>query len=189
MSKKAKFAIPTLMAAGLVPMAAAGDEPAQGPSFNSDSFFDDFKNIVANIDESHEFTLAGHGSHESHASHGSHESHRSYSERVVPDEEAVKQVSLGSRNESSTPFNSVLPSTPAIAKKLKVLPGNSGKFQTLVTRAQLALIARGYQAGEVNGEVHARTVAALYRYQSNTGLVPTGKITPETLSSLGIIAQ
>jgi len=99
------------------------------------------------------------------------------------------QASVTSRNESSTPYNSVLPSTPAIAKKLKVLPGNSEHFRTLVTRTQLALIARGYEAGEVNGEVHARTVAALYRYQTDTGFVPSGKITSETLSSLGIVAQ
>lgn len=186
MARKAKFAIPTLIAAGLAPMAAAGDEPGQGPEAKGNSLFDNFKNIVANIEESHEFTLAQHGSHESHQSH---QSHRSYSYRVTPEDDAVKQASLTSRNESSTPYNSVLPSTPAIAKKLKVLPGNSGKFHTLVTRAQLALSARGYEAGEVNGEVHARTVAALYRYQSDAGLVPSGKITPETLSSLGIIAQ
>lgn len=186
MSRSGKFAIPTLIAAGLTPFAAAGSEPVQEQAGNDDSLFDGFKNIVANIDESHEFTLAQHSSHESHQSH---QSHRSYGYRVTPEDDAVKQASLGSRNESSTPYNSVLPSTPAIAKKLKVLPGNSGKFHTLVTRAQLALIARGYEAGEVNGEVHARTVAALYRYQSDAGLVPSGKVTPETLSSLGIIAQ
>jgi His-Xaa-Ser repeat protein HxsA len=186
MAKNAKFAIPTLIAAGLAPFAAAGDEPGQGSVVNDDSLIDSFKKIVANIDESHEFTLARHSSH---ASHASHQSHRSYSYRVTPEDDAVMQASAKSRNESSTPYNSVLPSTPAIAKKLKVLPGNSEKFHTLVTRMQLALIVRGYEAGEINGEVHARTVAALYRYQSDAGFVPSGKVTPATLSSLGLIAQ
>jgi hypothetical protein len=40
----------------------------------------------------------------------------------------------------------------------------------------------------VNGELHARTVAALYRYQADRGLVPSGKLTNELLSSLGIAA-
>lgn len=43
--------------------------------------------------------------------------------------------------------------------------------------------------GEVNGELHARTVAALYKYQEDTHQIPSGKVTNEVLSSLGIIAQ
>jgi len=47
-----KFAIPTLIAAGLTPLAAAGSEPAQVPAGHDDSLFNSLKKIVANIDES-----------------------------------------------------------------------------------------------------------------------------------------
>lgn len=187
MARKNKYRIPTLLAAGLTPFAATASEQPQDTAGTHSSLFDDIKKIVTGIGESHSFTLA---QHQSHQSHGSHQSHRSSSYRMTPPEEGRSmKASLDSRNLASTPANSVLPSSPAIANKLKVLPGNSEKFRMLVTHVQVALQARGYDAGSVNGEVHARTVAALYRYQQDSGFMPTGKLTNETLSSLGITAQ
>jgi His-Xaa-Ser repeat protein HxsA len=191
MARKGAFLIPTLIAAGLTPFGAAissGDQSAPGAGVREDSFLDNLKKIVSGVDESHRFTLAG---HRSHGSHSSHSSHRSSSYRITPDDGAAKVMtaSLSTRNERSTPPNSVLPSTPAIAGKLKVLPGNSAKFQELVTQLQVALQVRGYEAGEIDGTLHARTVAALYHYQKDSGMIPSGKVTPHTLSSLGIIAQ
>jgi His-Xaa-Ser repeat protein HxsA len=181
MARKGKFAIPTLLAAGLVPFAAAGDE--EEATATEGSFFDGLKKIVSSISDTHKFTLAQHRSHSSHASHSSH---RSSGARLTRGD---AQVASGStRNEMSTPPTSILPSTPAITRKLKILPGNSGKFRELVTQAQIALLVRGYETGEVSGELHARTVAALYRYQADKGLVPSGKLTNEVLSSLGIAA-
>jgi His-Xaa-Ser repeat protein HxsA len=184
-ARKGKFAIPTLLAAGLTPFAAAGDEQARAVTATDDSFFDGLKKIVSSIGDAHKFTLA---QHRSHGSHGSHSSHRSSAIRLAPGDAQVMTASASTRNEMSTPPTSLLPSTPAITKKLKVLPGNSGKFRELVTQAQIALLVRGYEVGEVNGELHARTVAALYRYQADRGLVPSGKLTNEVLSSLGIAA-
>jgi len=89
----------------------------------------------------------------------------------------------------STPPSSILPSSPAIVKKLKILPGNSEKFRELVMRVQIALLAKGYDVGEINGGLHARMVAALYKYQEDVSQIPSGKLTNETLSSLGIIAE
>lgn len=154
-----------------------------------DSLLDRLKGMVTNIDESHSFTLAQHRSHQSHASHGSHQSHRSYGYRLPTGEAETAVASAPSRNEMSTPPNSILPVSPATARKLKVLPGNSGKFGELVTRAQIALAAKGYDVGAMDGQIDARTVAALYRYQGDQGMVPDGKLTNEVLSSLGIVAQ
>ena len=56
-------------------------------------------------------------------------------------------------------------------------------------RVQIALISRGYEVGAVDGSLHARTVAAIYRYQGDAGMVPSGKVTTETLSFLGVPAQ
>ena len=191
MTRKGKFTIPTLLAAGLTPLAAAADDDNKASVRSGESLFDQTKEIVTSIDESHRFTLAQHRSHLSHGSHVSHQSHRSYGYQLLPGEGAPDAAiaSPSTRNEMSTPPNSVLPSSPAIAKKLKILPGNSTKFRELVMRMQIALLARGYQVGEVNGELHARTVAALYQYQEDAGQIPSGKVTSEVLSSLGIIAQ
>ncbi len=186
MTKRFYFAIPSLIATGLTPLAASADDnPTKGIS-QTGSFLDEIEKIVSSIGESDRYTLAQHGSHVSHRSHHSH------SAPLPPSEDEVFEAaptSASTRNEASTPPSTILPSSPAIAKKLTVLPGNSKKFRELVLRTQLALVSRGYDVGEINGEVHARTVAAVYEYQSRSGLIPTGKITNETLGSLSITAQ
>jgi len=93
-----------------------------------------------------------------------------------------------SRNESSTPRSTILPSSPAITKPkaLKRLPGNSGKFKDAIIRVQVSLASQGFNVGSINGELHSRTIAAIYEYQSRIGLIPSGKVTPETLDNLGI---
>lgn len=191
MSKKGKFAIASLLAAGLTPLPLVADNDVKVNVHLGDPLFDRMKSIATSIDESHQFTLAQHRSHGSHGSHGSHQSHRSYSYQLLPGEgqPTTAVASSGTRNERSTPANSVLPSSPAIVKKLKILPGNSKKFRKLVMRLQISLLGRGYEVGEVNGELHARTIAALYRYQNDAGQIPSGKVTNEVLSSLGIVAQ
>jgi His-Xaa-Ser repeat protein HxsA len=190
-SKKTKYLIGSLVGAGLTPFAVQADsQTADVPADGKTSLWDEALQLIQGIDESHEFILIGHSSHSSHASHQSHWSHRSY---FRPPEmepgDATAFLQLDERNLQSTPPTSILPSTPAISKKLKVLPGNSGKFKDIVTRVQLALMSKGYHPGDITGQIDAVTVAALFKYQSANGEVPSGKVTNETLSSLGIIAQ
>ena len=64
----------------------------------------------------------------------------------------------------------------------------SKRFQETIQKLQIALVSRGFDVGEVNGLLHSRTIAAVYEYQSKNNFIPNGKITPETLSSLGITA-
>lgn len=193
MKKKVTFTIPGLVAAGLVPFSGAIANNSENAVTEDSSMFESLKNMILGIDESHSYTLAQHSSHASHASHGSHGSHRSASYRSPPASEGeleFQPVGLDTtRNEQSTPPTAVLPSSPAIAKKLKVLPGNSAKFGELVTRVQLALTSRGYEVGEVDGRMHARTIAAVYQYQQDRGMIPSGKLTNDVLSSLAIVAQ
>ena len=195
MTKARKFAIPSLFAAGLVPFGAAADEtPAESNTLDK-TLLDSIDAVMFGIEESHRYTLAqhsSHASHSSHGSHGSHGSHRSSSMRIdVPSADAALATLDGAstRNVSSTPPNSILPSSPAIARKLVVLPGNSKKFRDIVLRVQIALVSQGYEVGAGDGSLHARTVAAIYRYQSDVGMVPSGKVTTETLSFLGVQAQ
>jgi His-Xaa-Ser repeat protein HxsA len=183
--KRSLFAVPSLLAAGLMPFSTQADGATKADEAKN-TLLDNLKGIVTGIDQSHTFTLAQHRSHASHSSHGSH---RSSGFRIPTVEPSTTLASVSSRNDESTPPNSVLPSSPAITRKLKILPGNSGKFYELVQRSQLALLAKGYDVGIVDGEIHARTVAALYRYQADHGMVPSGKLTNETLASLSIVAQ
>ena len=191
MKRKGIFSIPTLLAAGLTALPVAADVDTETNSGTEDSLFDHMNGIVANIEEAHRFTLAQHRSHQSHGSHRSHQSHRSSSSQLPLSESGSRAVvpSEGTRNNMSTPPSSILPSSPAIVKKLKILPGNSEKFRELVMRVQIALLAKGYDVGEINGELHARMVAALYKYQEDVSQIPSGKLTNETLSSLGMIAE
>ncbi len=181
-----RLAVSTLLAAGLTPLPVLGDDDSKAGDHSHDSLTDRVRSIVTSIGDSYTYTLAQHRSHASHGSHKSHSSHRSGGVHLVRDAVALAS---GTRNEASTPPNSVLPSSPAIARKLKILPGNSPKFREVVLRTQIALLAQGYQVGEVNGELHARTVAALYRYQETMGEVPSGRLTDTSLSLLGIVAQ
>ena len=203
LKKFRRYTINSLLAAGILPIAAAdeiGDQP-------KDTSMEDVKAIVNDISDQQRYTLAqhqSHSSHSSHSSHGSHGSHGSHQSHVGPvtlvDSSGLMQAGIetsdagpfsSQRNEQSTPRSSVLPSSPAISKtkKLKRLPGNSELFQATVRKAQMALIGHGYAVGNLEGELDARTIAAIYEYQSARGFIPTGKLTPDTLSSLNIVVQ
>lgn len=186
------FAIATLAAAGIGSHSVA--DQAADTSVTTSSVHDDVKAIVEHLSAKQAYILAGHRSHASHASHASHSSHRSY---VMPPREedyrvenANPGIQLASiRNDQSTPSTSILPSSPAITQKLKVLPGNSMKFQATVQQMKLALIARGYEINRVDGELDARTRAAVYKFQVARGMPSNGKVTPGVLAALNISTE
>ena len=97
---------------------------------------------------------------------------------------------MDTRNTMSTPPNSVLPSSFAItkAKTMKVLPGNALKFKKILLRVQISLNSSGYDVGTMGNGMGAKTVAAIYRFQEDKGMIPSGKLTNEVLSALGIAA-
>ena len=180
------FTIPTLLAAGLFAYSNADkDVTSEGTSFG-----DDISDIISSINDSHEYTLAGHTSHGSHRSHRSHRSGRVH----VPPSEGINNTIgitsnlLNTRNTMSTPPKSVLPSSFAVTKAMKVLPGNSLKFKKILLRAQLSLNSSGYDVGAMGTGMDAKTVAAIYRFQKDKGMIPSGKLTNEVLSALGIAA-
>jgi His-Xaa-Ser repeat protein HxsA len=162
---------------------------------DDNSLTDWVKDLVAENKSKQAYTLAYHQSHQSHASHASHQSHRSYHHPIdVPNDNLTSQnigesIGIEGRNMSSTPANSILPSSVAITKKVKILPGNSGKFKDIVSKAQIALAARGFDVGALDGELHARTVSAIHSFQKSSGMAPSGKLDPETLSRLGVVAS
>jgi His-Xaa-Ser repeat protein HxsA len=193
---KFSYVVSSLIAAGVGASAANADtDISKG---ETESFFDQVKPIVENLVNRQTYTLAAHRSHGSHQSHSSHGSHRSYhhppeiddltdelASRSRSDSEGLALV----RNENSTPRSTILPSSPAIAQKLKPLPGNSKKFQNTVTAAQLALMSRGYEIGQIGGRVDAKTMAAVFRFQKDSGYAPDGKLTPEVLTALNVVAN
>lgn len=193
--KRLFIAIPTLLAAGFMPAQGWAEDDSRADRHDKKSFLDNLEAIVSDISESHTYTLAQHQSHASHGSHGSHGSHRSggYAPPNVPEDgrglSFVSYEEGSGRNEMSTPRSTILPSSPAIAKKVKILPGNSAKFKEIVSRLQIALLSQGYDVGQINGEMDAKTIAAIYHYQSRSGLIPSGRVSDETLGLLGIVAQ
>ena len=185
---KKLFTIPSLLAAGLFASPSSAEDvlPAE-PTLT-----DHISEIVSSITDSHEYTLAGHSSH---GSHGSHRSHRSGWYQPAPPAETFKSDAvgissdlIGSRNYNSTPPKSVLPSSFGIVKKIKVLPGNSEKFKNILLRVQLNLNFLGYDIGAMGAGLDAKTVAAIYKFQKDRGMVPSGKITHQVLGALQIIA-
>lgn len=190
-----KYAIPSLLAAGLVPTIAHSGEPATISTERS--AIDEIMSHVLSVSDANEFSLAGHQSHQSHGSHQSHQSHRSYSHAPPPPSEegsidgesvAERATSLaGNRNIRSTPHKGVLPERSQVSKKPRILKGNSQRFFEYVTRVQLALTAKGYDVGSLDGKLHAKTIAAIYQFQKDAGIIPTGKLENETLNRLNIV--
>lgn len=142
------------------------------------------------------FTLAGHRSHSSHRSHGSHRSSSGSGQAgpnySVPSYPApTLSPPSTSRNSDSTPPSSVLPSSPSIApgartSKADKLRGNTKAFKALVMQVQVALFARGYYSGTVDGVIGPETKAAISRYQSASGLPVTGTLGDELLDALNV---
>ncbi len=88
------------------------------------------------------------------------------------------------RNERSTPRDSVLPTSPAIA------PGHREHHNTVsVKLAKSILLRLGYQVGRLDDRVTARFKAALFRYQRAHGLRSSGNLDEFTLQSLGIVEK
>lgn len=190
MSKIVKYLVPTLAAAGsIAAIANEVSDKADDGVVPSNSLPDKAKSLVSELETQQVFTLAQHSSHSSHSSHASHSSHSSGGARSLSFDDGVEEIEV--RNLSSTPNSSVLPSSPALVeqRKLKILPGNSKKFADTVIQAQLALVSRGFDVGVIDGTLHARSIAAIYEFQSSSGIPSTGKLSPETLSSLGIVAD
>lgn len=141
------------------------------------------------------FTLAAHRSHSSHRSHGSHRSHRSSSgggyspspSRPAPSTRPAVPAVPGNRNLDSTPPSSVLPGSPAIAPEVQQrLRGNSEAFRELARRVQLALYARGFYTGAIDGIPGPMTAAAITGFERSQGLTVTGRITDDLLDALAI---
>jgi len=193
MRRSAKFAVLGLASAGFVASPAIGSEKAVPDG--EKGFVDQVKSLFELMSKEHDYTLAGHYSHSSHGSHGSHSSHRSYyappdiyEPDEVADTSATGVILASTRNERSTPNKSVLPTVLKSSKKLKTLPGNSQKFSKIVTQVQLALLARGYDVGTIDGILDAMSMSAVFKFQRDNGLSATGKLTPETLDALNVSA-
>ena len=198
--KSIKYIIPSLFAAGVIQSA-----PEEESKVDNSNFLENIKSYVVGIENTQNYTLSspGHSSHSSHDSHSFHDSHSSHASHgsytpasIIEDgmvnqqiNEIDSQSTSQTRNESSTPRNAILPSSPAITKtkKLQKLPKDSEEYRDALVRLQIALATKGFEVGSIDGQLKARTIAAIYEYQTVSGLIPNGKPTEETFTSLGII--
>lgn len=187
MSKKFKYLIPSLALAGI---GYFSTDSLTSKTNNDDNFL--LKNVGKIDNDKVSNIFAGHRSHSSHASHGSHASHRSYyapPEMQDPDLSAVPESdglhASVERNVLSTPVKSILPSSPAILKKKNIV-GTTNEFKKIVIEVQLALMARNFDIGVVDGFPGTRTMKSIFEYQLKNGLVETGRINDQLIKSLGI---
>lgn len=162
-----KFMIPSLLAAGF--LADTSDAATITPLV-------DFANadtpMIQKLRLNHVYTLVGHSSHSSHASHASHYSHSSSTGGSIPLPRARVQASP----------------RPG-AQPLLTLPGNSGKFDTIVRQVEVALTVDGYYGGVIDGVFGPALKKSINNFQTIKGLEVTGTITPELLDALNIVAR
>ena len=88
------------------------------------------------------------------------------------------------RNERSTPRNSILPSSPAIA------PRDSAHWpQVSIPLVKAMLLRLGYDVGRLDGRITARFKAAVFQFQRARGLTVSGTLDSATLQTLGVPSQ
>jgi Putative peptidoglycan binding domain len=96
-------------------------------------------------------------------------------------------------------------STPApAANRLQYAQANSASAQSIekldmsaapeldrgkIRKVQVALRAKGFDPGSINGVVDAKTKAAVEKYQDRFGIKATGAINNQTLFALGIVGD
>jgi Putative peptidoglycan binding domain len=87
----------------------------------------------------------------------------------------------GQRNERSTPRSFVLPATPGVAQEQEVQ-----RLQRLDEsgRCLARLRALGYELDDPSALLTARSVVAIFRFQREHGLQPTGQLSSETRQRL-----
>jgi len=56
----------------------------------------------------------------------------------------------------------------------------------MIMRVQAALYAKGYDPGAIDGELTESTKLALRKFQSAHGMAATGKMTTQTMNTLGV---
>ena len=105
----------------------------------------------------------------------------------VPEAEsafAVPDVATGARNERSTPPNSILPFSPAIAPRdpHQVPPQP-------VALAKAILVRLGYDVGRLDNRTTARFRAAIFQFQVARGLTGSGNLDLATLEALGLASE
>jgi hypothetical protein len=84
------------------------------------------------------------------------------------------------RNVQSTPPNSILPFSPAIAPSGQ----NMGQASKTVLQSKAILMRSGYDVGQLNDRTTARFKAAIFQYQKAHRLPTTGNLDARTVAAL-----
>jgi His-Xaa-Ser repeat protein HxsA len=170
--KPKRFAIPSLLAAGLFGRDLKATEHMQA---QADVLTPDPQHESVLYDVVHDRGAYMVSEHRSHSSHRSHASHRSGAE---------PQPTYVPPAPSPRPF---VPQSPP-GRSEQSTPPSSGeeRFTAIVRRVQSGLTAYGYYTGAIDGVVGPDTRSALTRFQTDYKLRITGTITPEVLSHFGI---
>lgn len=97
---------------------------------------------------------------------------------------AGSEVSTVARNERSTPRNSILPFSPAIAPR-----GPDQVPPPPVAVAKAILVRLGYDVGRLDDRTTAKFKAAVFEFQRARGLASSGNFDSATLEALGLLRR
>lgn len=91
------------------------------------------------------------------------------------------------RNDRSTPPTFILPATPAVAREqeLRLRERNDKRLAALFNKCAAELVVRGYDVGDEMVSFNAKLIEAVFTFQQEHGLVPTGKLDQRTMRTLG----
>lgn len=132
---------------------------------------------------------ASHSSHSSHSSHASHSSGSSGIYRAprdyTPTYTPAYTPPAPAPAPAPAPTNSYSPGIQPLMSTGTPRP-SADQLRLMIMRVQAALYAKGYDPGAIDGELTESTKLALRKFQNARGLVPTGKMTTQTMNALGV---
>jgi murein L,D-transpeptidase YcbB/YkuD len=91
------------------------------------------------------------------------------------------------RNDRSTPPTFILPATPAVAREqeLRLRERGDKRLAAVLNKCAAELVVRGYDVGDEMVSFNAKLIEALFTFQQEHGLAPTGKLDQRTMRALG----
>jgi hypothetical protein len=107
--------------------------------------------------------------------------------RSLPPETSASAANSDGRNDRSTPPTFILPATPAVAREqeLRLRERSDKRLVALLNKCAAELVVRGYDVGDEMVSFNAKLIEAVFTFQQEHRLAPTGKLDPRTIMALG----
>jgi murein L,D-transpeptidase YcbB/YkuD len=107
--------------------------------------------------------------------------------RSLPPATTAPAANSEGRNDRSTPPTFILPATPAVAREqeLRLREQSDKRLAAVLNKCAAELVVRGYDVGDEMVSFNAKLIEAVFTFQQEHGLTPTGKLDQRTIRALG----